>query len=304
VSDERFSCARAALERNEPLHGTASTVRRWLIVEQPGPWGADAVSGSRLPERTADGLRDRARDANARLILIRRHGREDPDAQGHTCFVAYTGPDRSWVERFDLDRPAEIMNLDLAPLRDGESVDGRPVADPLYLVCTNGSHDPCCAEFGRPLAATLERLRPEGTWECSHIGGDRFAGNLVVFPQGLYFGRVNPDDAPGVVESYEEGRIDLDFFRGRSAYPFHVQAAEHLIRTGRGIDGIEALRFVRREPIAQNLVDVTFADTAGTVFVARVTVEPEPDGQLLTCHAAGRSCPPRYELVDLEVRPA
>ena len=32
--------------------------------------------------------------------------------------------------------------------------------------------------------------RSEWVWQCTHVGGDRFAGNLVCFPEGLFFGRV------------------------------------------------------------------------------------------------------------------
>ena len=30
-----------------------------------------------------------------------------------------------------------------------------------------------------------------------HVGGDRFAGNLVCLPEGLYFGRVGPEETLG-----------------------------------------------------------------------------------------------------------
>ena len=32
-------------------------------------------------------------------------------------------------------------------------------------------------------------------WQSSHIGGDRFAGNVVFLPEGLYYGRVEPAEA-------------------------------------------------------------------------------------------------------------
>ena len=47
--------------------------------------------------------------------------------------------------------------------------------EPMLLVCTHGVHDTCCAVRGRPVAAALARRWPEATWECSHVGGDRFA---------------------------------------------------------------------------------------------------------------------------------
>src|SRR4029453_5830608 len=58
-----------------------------------------------------------------------------------------------------------------------------------------GRHGACCAERGRPVAAALAQAHPEETWEVSHIGGDRFAGNLLVLPNGLYYGRLDPGPA-------------------------------------------------------------------------------------------------------------
>ena len=76
-------------------------------------------------------------------------------------------------------------------------------------MCTNGRHDVCCAERGRPLYRALAEEFPEQTWECSHIGGDRFAGNAVCFPHGVYFGWLEPQDAPGTIRRYAQGAIDL-----------------------------------------------------------------------------------------------
>jgi hypothetical protein len=64
----------------------------------------------------------------------------------------------------------------------------------------------------------------------SHLGGDRFAGNLLVVPRGDYFGRLEPEDAEPLVSGYEAGQLDLAHYRGRSIQPRLVQAAEHFVR--------------------------------------------------------------------------
>src|SRR6266536_819344 len=64
---------------------------------------------------------------------------------------------------------------------------------------------------GRSLYQALAELAEEDwVWQISHVGGDRFAGNVVVLPEGLYFGRVGPGEAWPVLEDYLGGRIDLD----------------------------------------------------------------------------------------------
>jgi hypothetical protein len=87
------------------------------------------------------------------------------------------------------------------------------VTEPLYLVCTNGRHDPCCAEYGRPVARPSTELVGERVWECSHVGGDRFAGNLVCLPDGVFYGHLDPATALRAVAAHE-GAVLLEHWRG------------------------------------------------------------------------------------------
>ncbi len=50
LGDATFRCSRASEELDEPIAGTASTVRGLLLVECSGGWGTDALTGSRLPD--------------------------------------------------------------------------------------------------------------------------------------------------------------------------------------------------------------------------------------------------------------
>ena len=79
---------------------------------------------------------------------------------------------------------------------------GEEVTEPVYLVCTNGRHDRCCATYGRP-ALALQASHGDLTWESSH-GGDRFAGNLACLRRPLLRpGRAR--DAERVVALHRRG---------------------------------------------------------------------------------------------------
>ena len=80
----------------------------------------------------------------------------------------------------------------------------------------------------------------DDVWECSHIGGDRFAANLVILPEGLYFGRCDGDAAQRVIADYQRGAIHLDHYRGRSVLGFYEQAAEFFVRRELGLTSIDA----------------------------------------------------------------
>ena len=292
---ERFSCARTSAELREPLLGTASRVRRWVLVEQPGSWGADALLESRLPVHLGQELRRRCEAVRARPLVIRRHGVPEPGPR--RVYVVSSRPDAPWVEQLELDDIEALADLDLGPLGEDASVGGVRLDASLLLTCTNGAHDACCAEYGRGVAAALDASHRERAWECSHIGGDRFAANLLVLPEGLYYGRVTAEVAPEIVRLRDTGRLALPYLRGRSTSAFDVQAAEAVLRDHLDLDGMAAVSPLRRAHAGEAAVAVDLrVDAPGLAPRWRVELEvtPDPREQRLTCGATGLGFPPRY----------
>jgi hypothetical protein len=280
-------CSARSVQAGEPLAGTASTIRRWLLVEHPGPWGRDGLLDARLTHGLGQKLRLLERSTGARVLLIRRPGRAPAGAV--TCYAVDTA--RPWTGRVRLSSVDEAAALDPSSRHDFDDVEG-----PLVVVCTHGRRDPCCAERGRPLARATSVAFPDATWESTHVGGDRFAGNLVVFPHGLYFGRVEPGRGPEVVRAYTEGTIVLDLFRGRSSHPTYVQAAEIAVRTSLGIDGVDlvTLEGATRE---DDRAIVTFATPGGHYAV---TLERSPGEPMrLTCHSQREESPTPWRTLEV-----
>lgn len=118
------SCAARSLHGAEPQLGTASRACRWLLVEQPGGWGPDALTSSGLPDRVADHLRTLQRALPARVLLLRRPGRVRSPLGSRSVYVGWSNVEDSWLERFDLEDVRELAALDLRPLSAGGSVGG------------------------------------------------------------------------------------------------------------------------------------------------------------------------------------
>jgi hypothetical protein len=298
-----FQCSVAARYRDEPMFATASQVRRWLLIEVRGAWGRDAVADTDLARFASADWRRRLQAEQIRVIAIRRDlDRSSQDALQMFFVDSGGGTDRGrcWHRRVATLHAA----ADAAEVLPG--VDGaphwHPHVNPLFLVCTNGRHDACCATFGRPLARVL-RGGPHGddVWECSHIGGDRFAGNLVILPEGLYFGRCDDAAARRVIDEYGDGAIHLDHYRGRSVLGFYEQAAEFFVRRELGLAAIDAVTAVHRvagRP-GRFVVDTATHGEQGAVEVevARtVTAAVTP----LTCTGPVGQRVPTYELVSLD----
>lgn len=212
-------CAARAQLRGDPLVGTAFPASRVLMVEQPGPWGSAGLSESRFDPRVAIELERTAGSAGIRVLAVRRVGRSTPGAPRRWAY-ADCRPGRQSLVTGTYVEDAELLGLPL----DG-TLGGRTVSGPAFLVCAHSKHDACCAMKGRPVAAALAAVRPGRVWESSHLGGDRFAANVLVVPSGLLYGRVLPDAAQEFVDAADRGEVLTPWLRGRVGFRPVVQAA-------------------------------------------------------------------------------
>lgn len=301
-------CAATASARGEPLLGTASRVQRWLVVEQPGAWGPDTPVTSGLDPGVAAELVADARRHRVRVLLARRPGDRgsDRDDRDRRVFLAHSGTERRWIEQVDLpaDDARALLDIDLGVLAFSEPP-GLGAAGPpsLHLVCTNGRHDPCCADRGRPVVRALAAAGAPDVWESSHVGGDRFAANIVCLPDGVYYGRVEPDEAARLVTDHRSGIIDLTRYRGRSSLPPLVQAAELYAREHLDERRLDGLTLLSTEPASGGAATVLFQQGDPTKPGATVEVvvrrDRAPEPVRLTCHAAEPAFPWVYRLVDV-----
>ncbi|MBA3265650.1 MAG: sucrase ferredoxin [Nocardioidaceae bacterium] len=275
---QEFRCSASSLARSEPLLGTASTVMAFLLIEDSGPWGVDAVRDCRLPKRLTADLLDRVHPLGIRPLLIRRHGRSNPAST--RVFAAYADPHLAWMQTAELDNPHHVLDLDLEGLASGRSAGLAATDTPIFLTCTHGKHDPCCAEQGRPIARALAASHPDQSWEVSHIGGDRFAGNVLVLPDGLYYGHLDPRAASALATQHRSGHIHLHHLRGRCGYGFAVQAAEIYLRRHLGETGLKAIR-LESQSLRADITEAVFLH-GGQRWV--VTLRRTPgEAHLLTC---------------------
>ena len=261
VDDVR--CTAASRADDEPLAGTAPTDTAWLLVEHPGPWGRKAVDEARLPDEVRAFLGGLE---GVRVQLVRRPG--GVAGPGTRVFTAQLTAAGARVCSTVLHDVADLLHLDVAALAAGAE-HGLPAYDaPLWLVCTNGRRDRCCAEAGRPVAATLAGSWPEETWETTHLGGHRFAATLLALPSGVALGRLDAASAVRACRELAAGRVPVDAARGRAGLDPRAQVAEMHLRREMGEPGLGAVRATGVEGET-----VTVA-TPGGVCTVRVTAAP------------------------------
>mgnify|MGYP002633107846 CR=1 FL=1 len=217
-------CSQESLRVFEPLLGTAPAgIDRYLLLEFSGVWPAKAWPGVDVPAVVREHV-DAALAAvpRCRLQIVRQHR-----AQPEGVWLAIADLRHGGVRRWQLDSYETLLELDLvealtAPVEGGAA---------LWLTCTHSRRDRCCAKWGLPVQAALRDCAGDDAWQASHVGGHRFAPNVLLLPHGIMLGRVGPANVPEVFAAVASGGLPpLRFWRGRTCLAPHVQAAEILAR--------------------------------------------------------------------------
>lgn len=274
-----------------PCLASATTkARSWMLLEHPGPW-AEKIEHMNLPI-VAEAIR-----RGVRPQLIRRTGRRHatPPMQ---VYVGWSGQDAvshppgyapppPWMEGQVVTDPADLAALDLSKVARGERPGfGTLIEEPMFLVCTHAKRNVCCARTGGPLARRLAKRYGDLIWETSHVGGDRFAANLVAMPHALYYGQLDASSAEAAVDAYLRGEVVLDKLRGRAGQPEAAQAAEHFVREHTGLRGVDEVQVISLTGSGPYLVTVRAGENtwSGTVeqVEATSTCGPECDENVQT----------------------
>lgn len=259
------SCSGASLAAGEELAATATQGTEWLLVEFRGTWGRDAIRDSGFGSAVSEALVG----FPGKVILVRRPDRR----RGVTVMRATVSESGGTATRQKFDDLAAVpwVDLERADLERADLERGELVGGPIVLVCGHGRRDTCCALLGGPLFAALSpSIAPERLWQASHLGGHRFAPNVLVLPDGVQLGRIPIGRAREVADLLARGRIPLDLYRGRTLYPPAVQAAEHAARLATGCDTLTDVRLVSHER------DLVTLATPGGDLVVRVEERPGP----------------------------
>ena len=224
MTDKRY-CSQACAD---PMAGTSDGVDVWLLLEYRPAWRAKALAASELApptkrwlEATVAALAQRGLKARPQFVRQPEIDRDDVRllVAVDGAMWEFAGAGYDFLQGLDVASAVHSGTL-------GDLPGARRVSEPHYFVCTNGQRDLCCARFGLPVYTGLRQTVAERAWQVTHLGGHRFAPNVLVLPAGLLYGRINPDELADFVAAVESDDVAFAHLRGRSRYPKHVQAAE------------------------------------------------------------------------------
>ena len=292
-----FYCSAQSSRAEEQAVGTASIGDTWLLLEYPRPWGVKAFQESNLSREIKLHINRALKSVpRARLLFIKQ---DKAPAEFLSLFIVRSSELDSSLVKYELRDYKQLLEINLTSALAGGEVKGAEIWErPLFLVCTHGKRDKCCAKFGFAVYKSVRDFAGDGSvWQSSHVGGDRFAANLICFPDGLFYAHVTEESGQSIVSNYRQRKLVLDNFRGRACYPPPIQAAEFFVRSESGLSGVSDLRFLSYNAIKPNYWKVTFVSTTDAQ-----THEVYLMGQLsefqnrLTCHATESKRVVQYSL--------
>lgn len=293
-----FFCSDLSRESGEPMFGTAPAVDVWFLLEYGGPWLAKATEDNDLSPATQAWLHGAlALTKRGRIQFIKQS--RTPSATGITFFVALAREVAPLLYEFHFDSYDDLHSLDLARLLAGDAGREHLRPDPLYLVCTNGRRDRCCARLGLALYQALAEQVGDAAWQTTHLGGHRFAPTLAAFPDGTCYGRLAVEDLEPLVQAQQAGQLYLSHLRGRSCYASLVQAAEYFLRQETGQRAGDAYRLLGAQSGGDNAWLVRIAEPA-TGAIHQLTVQQTAVTRPVGCSPAKSKSLPQFHLVPIK----
>ncbi len=291
-------CAEQTRQAGEPIVGTAAEAQLWLLLEYRQPWAAKVTADNELPPQVQDFLsRQAAALPRSRLLFIKQQNTPQDKLR---FFVIKTAEMRPASYEFQLNAYEDLLALDIAAIaQEQETYDQFRREEPLFLVCTNGRRDKCCAKFGRPVYEALRESAGEAVWQSSHIGGHRYAPTLLFLPHGLNLGLLDPEEAPAAIAAYRNGQLhDLARYRGRTYYAPIVQAADYFLRQERPYYALSGMHLRSVTAVEEEIWIVRF-DIAAEAETHQLKVQRQMTAQkqLVSCSPPAEKAVPRYRLL-------
>ena len=257
--NNNLPCSVNSSNVNEQLFGTAPSVEHWFIVECSGNWAYDALESGTIPKMVTEYITNEIKNIeNSRIQIIQRDRDND---KGPRFYYANSTELEPSLYEFPIEQYVDILDIDLISVSRGNDIAKYRSDKKLVLVCTHGTHDKCCGTYGVPVYKKLLKYNEFEVWRTSHVGGHRFSANVIMLPEGMYYGRVNVSNLKEIMEKHRQNKIFLSCYRGRSCYSQPSQVSDYFLRDRTGELGIYDIRLEFEKDREYNIsVEFSFRD--------------------------------------------
>ena len=285
-------CSARSLQQGEAPIGTAPNDEKYILVECKTPWARIVIDSKDCPPGMGEVLLQ-ARQDNVKVRLLAVVPDPEYSRKGETRVIFLNRGTRFQSRYY---KEEYVLPIDKVARLAGSFLSNRSKMDDFIdykrdtsslrdiLVCTHGSRDVCCGKFGYPIYKALRTAFAEDlrenlrVWRCSHIVGDRFAPNIIDFPEGRYYGHLEIASLETLIKRIEPVSSIIRCYRGWGCLSSLEQVAEREIFVQEGWDWIDYQKSVAILELNQSQgwakVRIDFAATEGSTSGAyEMTVE-------------------------------
>lgn len=297
MSASKTLCYLSSLESKEKMHGTAPQAGVWFLLEYRGHWSGKAYKDSRIPKAVKSHLnKELKKVSGSRLQLIKKHKNTDNHLK---LFIAVSDETDPRLYELKFNSYEDLLKLKIKKILKSKKHISN---EKLFIICTNGEYDTCCGKIGMPVYLDISKGKygPQ-TWEANHIGGHRFASTFVCLPHGLVYGRATDGkEAEELMGQYEEGKVNIESFRGRSCYKSEIQAAEYYLRKETGITEVSDLVLKNSKKSGKKFSVKFLSKSDKKTYRVKIRLEKKAVKTIKSC-GDGRTSVPQYIFLDHKV---
>lgn len=287
-------CSLNSTDLHEDIFATASYFTKLLLVEYNFPWPEDPLTNNLLPQEVNDYLLHFKKASRSNRVLFVKN-KQKANLQIN-IFAINNLWEQPYTNHFILTDHKELLNFSDTELFS--QAHENKFGELIYLVCTNGKKDKCCSKFGVPVFKQLSQLAGN-VWECTHVGGDRFAPNVLTLPYCIFYGALSIEDLPALVELTKEQKVFLKKYRGRSCNSLIEQAAEYYLRKQQNNLNLFDYEIVNSKETSPGYFEIEFRNTkTGALNLIKIKRGKALIKRRLTCNSAKEEYPPIYQLIE------
>ena len=246
------TCSEISLDSKEQLFGTTPKVNYWILIEYNSEWEENVLKSINISQAVKSKISELLQSREyTRLQWIKRVNNNDDLI---TLYFAESTELNKNLYKRQIAAYEDILRLNFKNIH----TDNYRSETPLLLICTHNSYDSCCGKQGFSLYKDVCDDNYFDVWQTSHLGGHRFAPNVLLLPEGLYYGRVDSSKYETIKNDFINNQLSIEILRGRSFHDKYIQAADHYLRISIGNSDFDSLNYISSGKLNEQAICVNF----------------------------------------------